>query len=318
MILLWGLPGDRPLGMVAEELARRRCAFELLDQRKAVHAVVDLEVDGEVGGRLELGDFAVRFEDISAAYVRPYDSRRLPDVVAAGDGSELWNRAMAIEDILSSWCDITPALVVNRPWDMAANGSKPYQLEWIASLGFSVPATLVTTDPEAALAFWECHRDVVYKSVSSTRSVVARLSECEKARVETVRWCPTQFQAYVAGVDYRVHVVGDAVFATRIVSDRDDYRYASTSGGITRLEACELQTEVVDKCREVARAMNLHLAGLDLRQSIEGEWFCFEVNPSPGFSYYEEATGQRISQAVADLLLQSSRIADKGELTQCV
>jgi hypothetical protein len=32
-----------------------------------------------------------------------------------------------------------------------------------------------------------------------------------------------------------------------------------------------------------------------------GRWFCFEVKPSPGFSFYKEATGQPIGAAIVDL-----------------
>lgn len=53
--------------------------------------------------------------------------------------------------------------------------------------------------------------------------------------------------------------------------------------------------------------MGLLLAGIALRRTPEGGWVCFEVNPSPGFSFYEEATGQPIAAAVADLLLVVSR-----------
>jgi hypothetical protein len=35
-------------------------------------------------------------------------------------------------------------------------------------LGFDVPDTLVTTDPLAALEFWEQHEAVIYKSVSGS------------------------------------------------------------------------------------------------------------------------------------------------------
>jgi D-alanine-D-alanine ligase-like ATP-grasp enzyme len=50
--------------------------------------------------------------------------------------------------------------------------------------------------------------------------------------------------------------------------------------------------------------MSLPLAGIDLRRTASGEWYCFEVNPSPGFSFYEDATGQPISEAVATLLME--------------
>jgi hypothetical protein len=57
--------------------------------------------------------------------------------------------------------------------------------------------------------------------------------------------------------------------------------------------------------------MNLSIAGIDLRRTPAGEWFCFEVNPSPAFSYYEQVTGQPIGQALALLLM-------KGENTRAM
>jgi glutathione synthase/RimK-type ligase-like ATP-grasp enzyme len=48
--------------------------------------------------------------------------------------------------------------------------------------------------------------------------------------------------------------------------------------------------------------MGLLVSGIDLRVTGKGEWVCFEVNPSPGFTFYE-ADGQPIAAAIADLLL---------------
>ena len=52
--------------------------------------------------------------------------------------------------------------------------------------------------------------------------------------------------------------------------------------------------------------MQLHVAGIDLRRTPDGEWFCFEVNPSPAFLYYETATGLPIAAAIAQLLVNSA------------
>jgi glutathione synthase/RimK-type ligase-like ATP-grasp enzyme len=55
----------------------------------------------------------------------------------------------------------------------------------------------------------------------------------------------------------------------------------------------------------LAAAMNLHVAGIDLRcGQFDSEWYCFEVNPSPGFIYYEDATGLPIGSAIARLLIR--------------
>jgi hypothetical protein len=60
--------------------------------------------------------------------------------------------------------------------------------------------------------------DVVYKSVNGVRSVVSRVTPKKRAQLTAVATCPTQFQEYVSGVDYRVHVIGSDVYVceTRI------------------------------------------------------------------------------------------------------
>jgi hypothetical protein len=44
------------------------------------------------------------------------------------------------------------------------------------------------------------------------------------------------------------------------------------------------------------------MAGIDLRRSAQGEWICFEVNPSPGFTFYDAEDDEPIARAVARLL----------------
>ena len=39
------------------------------------------------------------------------------------------------------------------------------------------------------------------------------------------------------------------------------------------------------------------------RRTPADEWYCFEVNPSPGFTYFQAATQQPIAEAIADLLI---------------
>jgi D-alanine-D-alanine ligase-like ATP-grasp enzyme len=39
-----------------------------------------------------------------------------------------------------------------------------------------------------------------------------------------------------------------------------------------------------------------------LFKTEDGRWYCFEVNPSPGFSYFENLTGQPIAKAIATYL----------------
>jgi glutathione synthase/RimK-type ligase-like ATP-grasp enzyme len=202
---------------------------------------------------------------------------------------------------------------------MDVNNSKPYQLRLVAGYGFAVPDTLVTTDPSAVRAFAARHGRLIYKSVSGTRSIVNTLAEAGCERLEEVANAPTQFQEYVPGPDVRVHVVGDEVFATEVRSDAHDYRYASLYGNGVELAPMAIPDDVAHRCRVMATGMSLAVAGIDLRRAPDDRWVCFEVNPSPAFVYYEEATGQPIGNAIAHLLaradeahVRKSRISGSG------
>ena len=196
---------------------------------------------------------------------------------------------------------MTPALVFNRGSAMASNASKPYQAQLIQAAGFRVPRTLVTNDPDAVRAFAdELGGEVIYKSASGARSIVRKLEAGDLGRLEAIRWCPTQFQERICGYDVRVHVVGDEVFAVRAVADAIDYRYAHHDGGPpAELEPYDLETAWAEASVHLAHRLGLPLAGIDLKRTPDGGMVCFEVNPSPGFSYYEEHTGQPISRAIA-------------------
>jgi glutathione synthase/RimK-type ligase-like ATP-grasp enzyme len=161
----------------------------------------------------------------------------------------------------------------------------------------------VTTDADEARSFYEdCGKKVIYKSVSSVRSIVRRLADEDLPRLESVAHCPTQFQEWVEGVDIRVHTVGEEVFATELVSDASDYRYASRSGDSLTARAIEIPPEIASACVALAKSVGLMVSGIDLRRTPDDRYYCFEMNPSPGFLFYERATGQPISAAVAKLL----------------
>ena len=174
LVLLWGLSTERPLAAVRQELLRMGVPTYTVDQ----HAVLDTEVRLSVGRYVEgavrvAGDAWIDLSEVSAVYVRPYDSRRVPAVKR--EGREASRHAMAVDRAMTCWSEMAFALVVNRLQATATNDSKPFQLQKIRSQGFDVPETLLTTDPGAVREFWERHGEVVYKSTSGTRSKVSCL-----------------------------------------------------------------------------------------------------------------------------------------------
>jgi hypothetical protein len=300
MILVWGVPRDPPVAAVMEALSRLGEPALLFDQHDVLAAKLDFTVDCEVLGTLRLPSGDVDLAQITGAYIRPYATSRLAIVAEAA--AEAQARVAALDEALLCWSEVTPARVVNRPSAMASNHSKPYQSALIHAEGFDVPETLITTDREALEAFWSKHGEIIYKSISGVRSIVTRLTPSHRQRYDNLASCPTQFQRWIPGTDVRVHVAGDDVFACTITSSASDYRYPRVEEEAPDIQTLDLPPDLADRCRRLAASMSLSLAGIDLRVTPEGQWFCFEVNPSPGFTYYEHATGQPIADSVARLL----------------
>lgn len=300
MILVWGVPNDRPVAAVRAALERRDAPVYFLNQHDVLDAEIEMSVNGNVEGAVRSTMGEVEFGAITAAYLRPYDSSRLPALTDAAH--DVAARVSAFDDAMLCWSELTSARVVNRPSAMASNQSKVHQLALINAQGFRVPETLVTTDAAEVEVFWERHGEIIYKSISGMRSIVSRLTLEHRTRFGDLAHSPVQFQQWIPGCDVRVHVVGGEVFACEIDSSAIDYRYPRTEEELPRIAPCRLPGELADRCRRLAESLGLDLSGIDLRRTPEGEWCCFEVNPSPAFTFYAEATGQPIGEAVARLL----------------
>lgn len=300
MILLCGIPSESPLGLVRDRLDAMDVDYLVLSQRRFAEIPFCFRIrGGGVDGEVTIDGRSHRLEDVVGVYVRLMDHRRLPEVASAPG---LAAAAGAWSEAVSRWSEITPARVVNRMAAMGSNTSKPYQAQMITRRGFLTPPTLITSDPGTARTFIEEHRRVIYKSISGVRSIVREVDEDELARLDQIRSCPVQFQAFVDGRNLRVHTVGGEVFATGIQTDVTDYRYAQRQGGETALEPVELSDDLAAQCLALAHDFGLPLAGIDLKVTDDGEVYCFEVNPSPAYSYYESQTGQPISASIARYL----------------
>lgn len=297
MILLLGLPTEPPLARAIEAAQDHGLAHCVIDQKALGQWQVDLRIDPDRGctGVLQGPDECIPLDTIDGAYVRLVD--KTPEEP----------QAASTQARLLEWLDMAPTRVANRPCDMLSNMSKTYQAHLIRQAGLHIPDTLVTNDPKDALAFIdECRQaadGVIYKSISGTRSIVQTFEDADRARLDHIRWCPTQFQRQVRGFDVRVHVVGQQVFATRIHSQAVDYRYARRQmGEDAELSITTLDENTAQACRDLSSRLQLPFTGIDLRFTPEGKAVCFEANPCPAYSYYESHTGAPIARALVHWL----------------
>jgi glutathione synthase/RimK-type ligase-like ATP-grasp enzyme len=288
VIVVWGSLDDPPVTGVLAALSQCAADHIHLDDGSLEAVSYDLRLEPRPAGWIEVGGRRISVSDLDGIYLRP---------------GEQHGAAASTSAALLALAESAAATVVNRPAAGRSNLSKPFQLSMLAAAGLETPETLVTSDSAAALDFVAQHGRVVYKSISGHRSIVSTIDASSLRQLERIGHGPVQLQRWIEGLDVRVHVVGERLFATSVASSATDYRYASAEDGDVEMEPLDLPEQLGRLLVSVVAGMGLRVAGVDLRRTGDGEWQCFEVNPSPGFTYYEEHTGQPIAEAVAQLLI---------------
>lgn len=292
-VLLLGVSSEPPIVALQRALEQQRLAHLVVDQRELAQGDWTTRIEnGHADGEIRLGGGAVPLSAFGGVYTRLASWATVlesePDVAVDP-------QIYAMHARIEAWLETTSSRVANRSSANDTNNSKPLQAMLIRD-HFAVPATLVTNDPVQVRDFWARYPSMIYKSCSGERSIVTEFNEADLERLDLLDTVPVQFQEKVEGTDVRVHVVGNATFASAIDSDATDYRYDDSG---MRMSAVEIPDEVAEACVALTVQLGLEISGIDLRFCNDGRVCCFEVNPSPAYSVYEDATGQPISTALA-------------------
>ncbi|MFI0544910.1 MvdC/MvdD family ATP grasp protein [Streptomyces sp. WSLK1-3] len=197
---------------------------------------------------------------------------------------------------------------------------KPSQLALAGRLGFALPPTLVTNDPEEFMDFWDFYQGRVITKplgrpwVRHEGQGWLRMTEFATTRdigyADALRFCPLIIQAYVPKrLELRVTVVGERLFAAEIHSQRSNrarHDWRRYDQGTTRYAVHGLPPDVEDRCRRLVARLGLRYGAIDLVLTPDGRYVFLEINPSGQWLWIEDATGMPISEAVCDLLLSTA------------
>lgn len=300
MIIVSGLIADDPIRLVLEQLIKRDYEFLFVDELEypsGISLYQEWDFDNHSRGYLKSRDGAyVDLEKVTGVYIRFADFQFAEFLKDFRD----WEKEIikAERNFSQSFIfDDLECAVVNRLSSQMSNACKPLQTAIASRYGFPTPQTVITSDPMCAQDFFkQCDGSIIYKAMGGTRTIVERVNFHDLDRLEEVRVCPVMFQEFVPGVNVRVHVVDEEIFATRVYASSVDYRYSST-----RFEPIKLPQSVEDACVNITRDLDLLMSGIDLIER-EGQYWFLEANPSPGFSFYEVNAEQPISEALVTLL----------------
>ena len=311
MILLCGIPSESPIRLVNERLNTLGIETVIFSQRQINDAEIEWKwIKNKPQGNLHLFNCSYELNKFSGIYLRMMDDSYLPEI--KNNAEEEKERSKIFHQKLTQWMEVNNNIVVNKYSSMFSNSSKPYQAQIIRKFGLETPPTLITNNINSLREFQKKYPHIIYKSISGIRSIVKEFLPEDEDRLAMIQYCPVQFQAKLDGYDVRVHVIGNKTFATKIKTTGVDYRYAhKEKGGSTELKETKIPKYVQEACINVSAHLGLHFSGIDLRFTTDGKVYCFEVNPMPGYSYYESNTGQPISLELANYLCGKSEILVK-------
>jgi hypothetical protein len=313
VILVVSHPEDSHAGPVIDEVRRQgvRCALlDLATVPRQVQLSFSAGRDrngavfaGPEGQRLEAGEIEavwwrrprpyVLDEALSPAYA-PFATVQVHAALSGAWGS-----------LRAEW--------MNEPWADERASHKPAQLAAAEASGLAVPPTLVSCVPEDARAFLleQGDRAVIQKPLRPTEASwrpTRFVTAADLDRLEDLRLAPAILQVYVAGTDVRVTAVAGRLFATaidaRATGSPQDFRpvYAQS-----RVSACRLPAEVESGVLALLGALGLRYAAIDFRRTDDGRYYFLEANPAGQWLFLEDRTGQPITRAVAEALVEAAR-----------
>jgi RimK-like ATP-grasp domain len=296
MILVIGSCSDTVSAALIRHLRDHGHPFQVVDEDQPGRYSVQRDlVQGSTGYRI-LGGGCDGATPVGSIFVRHAAALHL----APGETASL----SALQGQLNRVFSGARCATVNLPANAGSNYSKPFQVGLLAAAGFDVPRSLVTNIPDEARRFYDALSGrVIFKGISNVATFAQVLTADKLDRLDRLPDCPTLFQEYVAGVDYRVHVVGEEAFVTRLRSRDEDYRRGARAGDPDLIiEPAALDDDAVSRCIAITRQLGLVVSGIDFKESPEGRLVALEVNPYPQFTFYEGRSGQPITRSVAAYL----------------
>ncbi|MFI1767805.1 ATP-grasp ribosomal peptide maturase [Streptomyces sp. NPDC020800] len=205
----------------------------------------------------------------------------------------------------------TDARWMNHPDAARRARHKPWQLRLAQNCGLAVPATLITTFPQAAREFAERFPELVVKPVSGAHpQEPPRAVPTSRVAPDTdfaaVAYGPTLLQRRVSKrADIRLTVVGERLLAARKPTDPDahpddvDVRFAPS---VSPWLPAEVPPRVAEAVHRYMQGAELSYGAFDFAEDTDGIWWFLECNQSGQFGFVEMDTGQPIAGTIAGWL----------------
>lgn len=243
---------------------------------------------------------------------KPYDNEPAESRPSAAVQNYVNNQWLVWLEGLQLLQDVT---WINHPQMNYLAENKIRQLKRASELGFKIPRTLITNDPNQVsklavnkkdqLIAKALHSPLIEEVDEDYFIFTNNIPNVDNLDIDEIKICPSIFQEKLSPkIDYRVTVVGENVFTVRIDSetnDHDEIDWRMQKEGL-RFKLVDLQPELEDKCRQYVQSLNLLFGAIDFIE-YNNEMYFLEINPNGEWGWLQKPHNIPIAESLAELMI---------------
>jgi glutathione synthase/RimK-type ligase-like ATP-grasp enzyme len=216
----------------------------------------------------------------------------------------------------SLWLIFKDRKWLNDPLAMDLAENKIYQLYIARELGFSIPKTLISSNPKEIKAFHKGNKRTILKVLSATiipDHVVftSELNDIHLKELDTAKYAPAIYQELIEKkYELRVTVVDGQIFAAKIHSQEDiatslDWRVEPKLNDFSvKMEPIDLPKKVSQMVLKYVERLGLSFGCIDMIVTNNDEYIFLEINPNGQWYFVQLNTGLDIAKSIARVLCQ--------------
>ena len=240
----------------------------------------------------------LNFHDIHSVFWRNFSGVYIAPLTDANQQQVAFNDSMStVRSLMQAY----PTRWINSWQAYQFHKEKPLQLSLAKKIGVTIPATLISNNPEQVREFVETHEKSIFKPVyGGAHTKLVTEAHLEPHRLDlALSISPVTIQEYIPGTNIRTYVIGESVYSAEIRSSALDFREDLEA----ELIPIDLPESVEKQCLEILKAFMLDWTAIDWRVKPTGEYVFLEANPSPMFIHFERQTRFPITQQLVKLLM---------------
>ena len=240
----------------------------------------------------------LNIQDIHSVYWRNFCGVYIPEFKDSYQKKLAYNDSMST---LRTFMQACPAKWVNSWEAFQFHKEKPLQLNRAKQIGATIPATLISNNPNQVIEFCQTYKKAIFKPVyggAHTQFITEAHLEPQRLNL-TLSLSPVTIQEYIPGTNIRTYAIADSVYSAEIRSSSVDFREDLDA----ELIPIELPESIQKQSLAIAKAFMLKWTAIDWRVKPTGEYVFLEANPSPMFVHFERQTGFPITEKLVNLLM---------------